>query len=59
MAGLNRALDGREKGAVEELALAHVRAPAVRMPVRESARRARPPRAGPPLARGGNGGRER
>lgn len=57
MAGLNRALDGREKGAVEELA--HVRAPAVRMPVRESARRARPPRAGSPLARGGNGGRER
>jgi len=57
MAGLNRALDGREKGAVEELA--RVRAPAVRMPVRESARRARPPRAGPPLARGGNGGRER
>lgn len=43
-------------------------APAVRMPVRESARRARHPRADPPLvrgvwapatARGGNGGRER
>lgn len=55
MAGLYCALDGREKGAVP----ARVLAPAVRMPVRESARRARHPRAGPPLARSGNGGRER
>lgn len=56
MAGLYCALDGREKGAA---ALARVLAPAVRIPVRESARRARHPRVGPPLARGGNGGRER